>query len=60
MVARTQLAANPALDHNANTWRQQATVARSANQGEFQYKFVFPKHTNELVAKPIMEKTSRD
>ena len=31
MVARTQLAA---LDHNANTGRQLATVTRGANQGE--------------------------
>ena len=57
MVARTQLAA---LDHNANTGRQQATVTRGANQGELQYKLVFPKHTKEWVAKPIMEKTSRN
>ena len=57
MVARTQLAA---LDHNANTGRQQATVTRGANQGELQYKLVFPKNTKEWVAKPIMEKTSRD
>ena len=58
MVARTQLAA---LDHNANNGRQQATVTRGANQGELQYKLVFPKHTKEWVAKPIiMEKPSRD
>ena len=57
MVARTQLAAP---DHNANTGRQQATVTRGANQGELQYKLVFPKHTKEWVAKPIMEKTSRN
>jgi len=57
MVARTQLAA---LDHNANTGRQQATVTRGANQGELQYKLVFPKNTKEWVAKPKMEKTSRD
>ena len=55
MVARTQLAA---LDHNANTGRQQATVSRGANQGELQYKVVFPKNTKEWVAKPIFEKTS--
>jgi len=53
MVARTQPAA---LDHNANTGRQQATVPRGANQGELQYNLVFPKHTNEQVAKPIMDK----
>ena len=40
MIARTRLAA---LDHNANTGRQQATVTRGANQGELQYKLVFPK-----------------
>jgi len=57
MVARTQLAA---LDDNANTGRQQATVTKGANQGELQYKLVFPKHTKEWVAKPIREKTSRD
>ena len=57
MVARTQLAA---LDHNANTGRQQATVTRGANLGELQYKLVFPKNTKEWVAKPKMEKTSRD
>ena len=55
MVARTQLAA---LDHNANTGRQQATVSRGANQGELQYKVVFPKNTKEWVAKPIFEKTT--
>ena len=57
MVACTQLAA---LDHNANTGRQQATVTRGPNHGELQYKLVFPKHTKEWVAKPIMEKTSRE
>jgi len=40
MVARTQLTA---LDHNANTERQQATVTEGANQGELQYKLVSPK-----------------
>ena len=54
MVARTQLAA---LDHNANTGRQQATVSRGENEGELRYKVVFPKQTKEWVAKPIMEKT---
>ncbi|RMX42713.1 hypothetical protein pdam_00025733, partial [Pocillopora damicornis] len=44
MVARTQLAA---IDHNANTGRQQATVSRGANQGELQYQVVFPKNTKE-------------
>lgn len=57
MVARTQLTA---LDHNANTGRQQATISRGANQGELQYKLVFPKHTKEWVAKPIFEKTSNN
>ncbi|CAH3123666.1 unnamed protein product, partial [Pocillopora meandrina] len=55
MVARTQLAA---LDHNANTGRQQATVSRGANQGELQYKVVFPKIQKEWVAKLIFEKTT--
>ena len=54
MVAHTQLAA---LDHNANTGRQQATVSRGENEGELRYKVVFPKQTKEWVAKPIMEKT---
>ena len=57
MVARTQLSA---LDHNANTGRQHATASKGANQGELQYKVVFPKHTKEWVAKPILEKTNRD
>lgn len=57
MNARSQLAA---LDHNANTGREQATVTRGTNQGELKYKVVFPKHTKEWVAKPIMEKTSKD
>ena len=57
MVARTQLSA---LDHNANTGRQHATSSKGANQGELQYKIVFPKHTKEWVAKPTLEKTNRD
>ena len=57
MVARTQLLA---LDHNANTGRQQATATQGVNTGEQQYKLVFPKHTKEWVAKPILEKTTRD
>lgn len=57
MVARTQLSA---LDHNANTGRQQATATQGDNTGEQQYKLVFPKHTKEWVAKPILEKTTRD
>ncbi len=44
MAARTQLAA---LDHNANTGRQQATASKGANQGQLQFKVVFPKHTKE-------------
>ena len=35
-------------------------MTRGANQGELKYKVVFPKHTKEWVAKPIMEKTSKD
>ena len=57
MVARTRLAA---LDHNANTGRQQATVSRGENEGELSYKVVFPKQTKEWVAKPIMEKPTRE
>ncbi|CAH3031883.1 unnamed protein product, partial [Pocillopora meandrina] len=54
MVARTQLAA---LDHNANTGRQQATVSRGANQGAAIQGSV-SKNTKEWVAKPIFEKTT--
>ena len=57
MVARTQLAA---LDHNANTGRQQARVSQGGNEGELRYKIVFSKRTKEWVAKPIMEKTTRE
>ena len=57
MVARTQLAA---LDHNANTGREQAIVSKGVNEGELRYKVVFPKRTKEWIAKPIMEKTTRD
>ena len=57
MVARTQLTA---LDHNTNTGRKQATATKGANQGELQYKLVFPKHTKEWVAKPVLEKKSND
>lgn len=57
MVVRTQLAA---LDHNANTGRQQATASKGANQGQLQFKVVFPKHTKEWVAKRAFEKTNRD
>ena len=48
MVARTQLSA---LDHNAT---------QGDNTGEHQYKLVFPKYTKEWVARPILEKTTRD
>ena len=57
MTARTQLAA---LDHNANTGRQQARAERGGNEGEPRYKFVYPKQTKDWVAKPLMEKTTRD
>ena len=57
MVAHTQLTA---LDHNTNTGRKQATATKGANQGELQYKLVFPKHTEEWVAKPVLEKKSND
>ena len=57
MVARTQLTA---LDHNIDTGRKQATATKGANQGELQYKLVFPKHTKEWVAKPVLEKKSND
>ena len=57
MTARTQLAA---LDHNANTGRQQAREERGGNEGEPRYKFVYPKQTKDWVAKPLMEKTTRD
>ena len=57
MVARSQLAA---LDHNANTSRNHATVSSSENEEEHRYKVVFPKRSKEWVAKPIMEKTTRD
>ena len=56
MVARTQLTA---LDHNANSGRQQAAT-RTGDEVQLQYKIVFPKHTKEWVAKPVMEKTTRD
>ena len=57
MVARTQLAA---LDHNANTSRNHATASRGENKGELRFKVVFPKRSKEWIAKPIMEKTTRD
>ena len=57
MVARTQLAA---LDHNANTGREQATSSKGASEGELCYKVVYPKRSKELIAKPVMEKTTRD
>ena len=53
------LAQLAALDHNANTGRQQATVSKGENEEELRYKVVFPKQTKEWVAKPIMEKTTR-
>ena len=57
MVARTQLAA---LDHNANTGRAQATSSKGESEGELRYKVVYPKRSKEWIAKPIMEKTTRD
>ena len=57
MVARTQLAA---LDHNANTSRDHATASKGENEGELRFKVVFPKRSKEWIAKPIMEKTTRD
>ena len=56
MVARTQLAA---LDHNANTGREQATSSKGASEGELRYKVVYPKRSKEWIAKPVMEKTTR-
>lgn len=53
MMARTQLAA---LHHNDNTGREQATTST----GELRFKVVFPKRTKDWVAKPIMEKTTKD
>lgn len=57
MVACTQLAA---LDHNANTGRAQATSSKGESEGELRYKVVYPKRSKEWIAKPIMEKTTRD
>jgi len=57
MVARTQLAA---IDHNANTGREQARASKGANANELRYKLVFPKRTKEWVAKPVKENTTRD
>ena len=57
MVARTELAA---LNHNANTGREQARSSKGENEGELKYKIVFPKRTKEWVAKPAIEKTTKD
>ena len=57
MVARTQLAA---LDHNANTGREQATSSKGESEGELRYKVVYPKRSKQWIAKPIMEQTTRD
>ena len=46
-----------ALDHNANTGREQATASKEENGGERRYKVVFLKQPREWVAKPIMQKT---
>lgn len=54
---QTQLAA---LDHNANTSRDHATASRGQTKGELRFKVVFPKRSKEWIAKPIMEKTTRD
>lgn len=48
------------LDHNANRERQHAIASKGASQGELQGKIVFPKHTEEWVATPILQKTNRD
>ena len=40
--------------------RQHAIASKGASQGELQGKIVFPKHTEEWVATPILEKTNRD
>ena len=57
MVAGSQLAA---LDHDANTSRNHATVSSGEKEGELCYKVVYPKRSKEWVAKPIMQKTKRD
>lgn len=57
MVACTLLSA---LDHNANRERQHAIASKGASQGELQGKIVLPKHTEEWVATPILQKTNRD
>ena len=57
MVARIELAA---LNHNANTGREQARSSKGENEGELKYKIVFPKRTKEWVAKPAIEKTTKD
>ena len=53
MVAPSQQAA---LDHNANTSRNHATVS----SGDLHYKVVFPKRSKEWVAKATKQKTKRD
>lgn len=41
-------------------WKTAGHCDKGANESKLQYMLVFPKHTKEMVAKPIMEKTSRD
>ncbi|XP_070580808.1 uncharacterized protein [Ptychodera flava] len=55
MVARAQLAA---LDHNANSGRNHASITNGDRQGEHRYRTVFPKNRKAWVAKPIKEKKS--
>ena len=55
MVARAQLTA---LDHNANSGREQAVVKSGAHAGEARFKSSFPKAQKQWVAKPIKEKKS--
>lgn len=54
MVARS------ALDHNANTSRNHATVSSGEKEGELRYKVVYPKRSKEWVAKAILQKTKSD
>ena len=56
MVARTQLAA---LHHSANTGRAQATSSKGESERQLRYK-VYQKRSKDWIAKPIMEKTTRD
>ena len=55
MVARVQLTA---LDHNANSGREQAVAKSGAHAGEARFKSSFPKAQKQWVAKPIKDKKS--